>query len=482
MANSTKTKPALIIIGAGAAGLAAAVAAAEIYDGDITLVEKRAVPGGNAVFVMGMFAARSKLQDRMGIDADEETLFRKAMDYAQWRADPRLIRVLIDRSGETVSWLETHGLIFDRIHPMYPNQVPMVFHFLKAPDKLGASYVKAFSKLCETKNIRVITNARAKQLIRDTEKKHFEVLIETKQGDIRLPAGSVVLTTGGFLGNSDLIKSYLPTYREEEFHIAGIPHTGDGIQMATQIGAALDGMAVLEMNGPVFPRSPALSVLIHQPDMLWVNKRGQRFADESLKLFPEAANSIFRQPGKTAYVLFDERIKQRVCASSLFPLDAMMVQKEILGASISKELEKYDRDGEVKITERLEELAGFIGADPAVLKYEIEAYNASCDNGHDAYFGKHQRYLSSLCKPPYYAVRAGIKIMTTHGGIKINHRMEALGDNDVPIPGLFAAGVETGCTDAGTYDGHLTGHSFGFSVVSGRIAGENAAKRIKIKV
>jgi succinate dehydrogenase/fumarate reductase flavoprotein subunit len=91
---------------------------------------------------------------------------------------------------------------------------------------------------------------------------------------------------------------------------------------------------------------------------------------------------------------------------------------------------------------------------------------------------KDRRYLSPLRKPPYYGIQCGLNLMTTHGGIKVNHHMEVLDTKDKPIQGLYAAGVETGGTDSDTYDFHLTGHSFGFTVNSGRIVGETTAKFI----
>jgi fumarate reductase flavoprotein subunit len=119
-----------------------------------------------------------------------------------------------------------------------------------------------------------------------------------------------------------------------------------------------------------------------------------------------------------------------------------------------------------------------MGVKPMVLKNTVDEYNSFCDRGHDAVFVKNRLFLTPLRNPPYYALKCGVALTTTHGGIKINERMEALNKEDEPIPGLYAAGVETGATDWDSYNMWLSGHSFGFTINSGRIAGEEAAEYV----
>ena len=477
MEENKHSNPAeIIIIGAGAAGLAAAVTAAEHQIGNVTVIETRPVIGGNAVFAMGMFAAETRLQRSYGVDAHKETLFRKAMDYGHWRTNPRLVRRLIDHTSDTVDWLESYGLQFKELHPGYANQTPVVFHFLEPPKRLGAEYVKTFSAQCESKGITVMLKTKAKKLLCSDDGSISGVLVESEErGEISLPASAVILATGGFLGNQEILQTYLPGFQRERFHFAGIPHSGDGLQMAAAVGASSEGMIVLEMNGPVCHPSNFLSVMANQPSTLWVNRRGERFTDESLILFPEKANCLYRQPGRCAFTVFDEAIKQQIYATGLNPLDAMMLGTGQWAERVDEDLSTFIEKDLVQISSSLDVIAQFIGAPRERFQREIERYNAYCTLGYDALFGKDRRYLSPLLNPPYYAIKTGIKLMTTHGGSKVNELMGVVDENDDPISGLYAAGVETGATDAGSYDAHLTGHSFGFSVVSGRIAGESAA-------
>jgi fumarate reductase flavoprotein subunit len=122
-----------------------------------------------------------------------------------------------------------------------------------------------------------------------------------------------------------------------------------------------------------------------------------------------------------------------------------------------------------------------MGVAPEVLQATIDEYNRFCDQGYDESFSKEPRYLQALRNPPYYAIKCHSSFLGTIGGIKINHHMEVLNHQLRPIPGLYAAGVDTGGWEGDTYNGVLAGHTFGFALNSGRIAGENAVKYISGK-
>jgi fumarate reductase flavoprotein subunit len=299
---------------------------------------------------------------------------------------------------------------------------------------------------------------------------------ETGHNEIAIRARSVIVATGGFLGNGSLLKQYLPSYEEKEFYYAGKKYDGDGLRMATEVGAATEGMAVLEMEGPSFPWSRYLDMMTRRPNTIWINRRGERFVDETMaSIFTESANAIYRQPGKVSYAMFDENIKDRIFAEELSSIERHILGSAPWAAKADKDLQANVDEGRAKISSSLDEIASWIGAPPDTLKAEIEAYNAACVNGHDPIFAKDRRHLIPLVSPPYYAIQCRISLLTTHGGIKVNHRMEVIDNDDKPIYGLYAAGVDAGGTDFDTYNMHLTAHSFGFSVNSGRIAGENAA-------
>ena len=132
----------------------------------------------------------------------------------------------------------------------------------------------------------------------------------------------------------------------------------------------------------------------------------------------------------------------------------------------------------IRIADTLDEIAEWIGTDSGVLKTTIDEYNLACEKGYDPISGKDRRYLEPLRTAPYYAIRMGVDYLDTIGGIKINERMEILNREGDPIPGLYAAGIDTGGWVGDTYCIRTTGTTFAFAINSGRIAGESAANKI----
>ena len=189
----------------------------------------------------------------------------------------------------------------------------------------------------------------------------------------------------------------------------------------------------------------------------------------------ESANALMRQPDKVSYSLFDERTKRRVMEEGIIKGWGLRVLSGTKLTGLEKKQQMEVAEGRVRIAGSWDEIAEWIGASPDVLKTTIDEYNAFCDDGYDKLFAKDRRYLDALRTPPYYAIRCYPSFMSTIGGIKISHRMEVLDHEDNPIPGLYAAGVDTGGWEADTYNAILSGTTYGFSVNSGRIAAENAA-------
>ena len=189
-----------------AAGLSAAVAAAEKGVKKIVILEARGLVGGNAKFVKGIFAAESRLQKGLGIDAPRDGLFRKAMDYAHWKTNPRLVRALVDKSGDTIAWLEEKGMQFDWIPPLYPGQDPLVFHFHKTPEETGPKFVQAFEQRCANSGINIFLKTRAQSLLTDNKGKIAGILAENKDKERKITAKTVIIATGGFCRKPDTFK------------------------------------------------------------------------------------------------------------------------------------------------------------------------------------------------------------------------------------------------------------------------------------
>jgi fumarate reductase flavoprotein subunit len=485
----------VVVIGAGGAGLAAAVSALENGCRSVILLEKTGSPGGSTAMAHDIFAIESPVQKRAWFDTSKDDIFNVHMDWTHWTVDPRIVRAFIDRSGETIGWLERKGLDFE-LWPMYPNQTPLIRHAIVGR---GPELCRVLRKCAEDLGVKLLTRTKAEKILRAESGEVTGVTAETKDGEVRIAARSVIITTGGYGANREMLKKHYPYYKESMTYDGPRGNTGDGIGLATEAGAAMAGLGSMNLHGPsLMPRSGADYLEIDgvvtahgdplklrfmpiclEPDTIWVNKRGQRYVNECYILqFFAYGHIVARQPEGISYTLYDSALIQHKEKEGIYnqsapgwsPPDTYICHIPLPG--LERELNKpHDV---VKISDSWDELAAWMGVDPGALKATIDEYNAGCERGHDPIFGKDRRYLWPLRKPPFYAIQGHPNISDTIGGIKINEKMEVIDTEDNPIPGLYAAGVTTGGWEGETYDYNLAGHLVGFSINSGRIAGENA--------
>jgi fumarate reductase flavoprotein subunit len=449
------------------------------------VLEKRGL-GGNSALAFGIFAAESPVQRREMIDCRKDDCFKLAMDFAHWKVNPRIVRAFIDKSGDTIRWLEEKGLEFSCI-PFYLNQAPRTWHI---PKGNGAALVKTLIQNCQDLGVTLLPRTPAKKILTSTKGGVSGVLAKTKGEDLAIKTRSVIIATGGYGGNRRLLKKYCADPLGD-LECDGIHHSGDGLVMVMEMGAATEGLGMLHMAGPTTPDNIILKLgtppnvlrvrfmaFVLEPYSVWVNKRGERFIDESFGCYHyESSNAAVRQPDNVTYTLLDGKMIQTMTEEGL--LVAMGLPEGAQGnklPGLERELRALVARGLVKISDSWDAIADWMGTDPGALKTTIEEYNSACDCGHDSIFAKDRSYLLPLRTPPYYAIRCRACFLSTLGGIKINEHMEVLDQQDNPIPGLYAAGVDVGGWESDTYCDRLSGSAFGFAVNSGRIAGENAAR------
>ena len=305
-----------------------------------------------------------------------------------------------------------------------------------------------------------------------------------KETVMSLAAQSVIVATGGYGGNREMLQKY-SHYYSPNLQCNGLPHMGDGILMAWEVGAASEGLGSLIGGGPCLPNmrgwaghTTHLTAVAEEPNVLWVNQKGERFVDECVTFNPfEAINPLLRQPDMVVYSLFDDNIKRGIVENGIIRgVGIYFLPPRTKVLELDKMLRSESVQGSAKVAANWDEIAEWAKIPPQKLKSTLEEYNSACDRGYDDIFDKDRRYLQALRTPPYYAIAGYPFFMTTIGGIKINHHMEVLNLHDSPIPGLYAAGVDTGGWVSDTYCGHLAGSGFGFALNSGRIAGENATR------
>jgi fumarate reductase flavoprotein subunit len=467
----------IVVIGAGAAGLSAAVSAAE-NGADVILLEKHSKPGGNSAMAFGPFAAESPAQKRALVDARCDELFRIHMDFCKWEVNPRLVRTFIDKSGDAIQWLEEKGITFELIFHR-PNQVPLTHHLSKGK---GREIIDVLAKNFEDLGGRLLCQTAATEILMRGKEGVSGVLAIRQNEELQINASSVIIATGGYGGNKELLRKYVPYYNEN-IHLTGFPNMGDGLLMAFKIGAASEGLGVLQMTPSITQGGgDKLRCISWEPYTVWVNKRGERFIDEAYcyeHSRQEAAFGVVKQPDCIYFSLLDEALVHRIMEEGIL-LGGHYNPETWSGAKMPDlpELLKSGADkGIIKISNSWDDIASWIGITSETLKATIDEYNCFCDTGYDV-FAKDRRYLVALRTPPYYALKCTPRFVVTMGGIKINHHIEVLDHDDKPIPGVYAAGIDAGGWEGEVYDARLSGSGLAFPLVSGRIAGENATKYV----
>jgi NADPH-dependent glutamate synthase beta subunit-like oxidoreductase len=325
MRKDKEPKADLIVIGGGGSGLAAAVAAAE-KGARVIVLEKRNCAGGNTALATMLFAAESPVQKRAMVDASRDELFSAVMDWAHWNINPRIIRAFINKSGDTIRWLEEKGCVFE-LMTFFPNQTPVVTH----RQQRRAAVADALRQSCDRLGVSIFVRTEVKEIITGEDGQVNGVIARNRGREFTVAANAVVIATGGYGGNKEWIRKYCSNYNESMFCI-GLPNMGDGIRMGIEAGAATEGLGMLQIEGPCSPRpfrlmidagdSAKVPIMLTQvaiePYAIWVNSSGARFMDETLGHSPfVAANGVARQPGGICYGLLDSNMIRRMSETGI---------------------------------------------------------------------------------------------------------------------------------------------------------------------
>jgi fumarate reductase flavoprotein subunit len=467
-----------VVIGSGVSGMAAAVTLAE-GGAKVVVFEKERSLGGTSNFFHGMFAVESAMQKERYITYSRDQAFKNIMDYSHWRANPRLVRAIVNESAGTIAWLQRAGIVFTDATINIPD-APRTYHLIKGR---GEAIIKALTTRAREMGVTVLPATPVKQIIKSGDR-ISGVVVEADEEDVQVAAKAVVIASGGYANNKEWIKKYAGKDLDVNvIPLGNVDKMGDGIRMAFEVGAADEGLGVLELvRGPVgaeIPMGSHLEMPAVQPD-LWVNVKGERFCNESVG-FDDAyvGNANARQPGDCTYSIFDTSIKQQLIENGIEKAMAMDFPPGSKTTGLDRELEAAlkNQSKEVFEADSIAELANKIGIDPAVLQATVDEYNGYCEKSYDDLFAKDPKYLRPIKGPKFYAIRTRTIFLGTLGGIKINHNTEVLDKKDNVIPGLYAAGYDAGGMYGDSYSiGKSSGLSSSFATNSGRIAGRNALK------
>ncbi|HEY77750.1 MAG TPA: FAD-dependent oxidoreductase [Dehalococcoidia bacterium] len=476
------TETDVVVIGSGVCGLSAAITVVEGGAGVIVFEKQRSL-GGTSNFFGGIFAVESEMQRQRYIDYSRDEAFKNIMEYNHWRANARLVRAVVDESGGTIAWLQEQGVEFIDAGINMPG-APRTYHPVKGR---GESVVKALVTSAKEKGVDIRPSTLVKKILREGDR-ITGVIAETENGEeIQVAAKAVVVASGGYANNKEWIKKYAGFDLDVNVIPRGnVDKMGDGIRMAWEVGAAEEGMGVLELlragpAGPGFETRNPIEMAAVQPD-LWVDRHGERFCDEGIAFYDtETGNVNARYKEGFTFSIFDDSVKQRLLESGIERQLGWEYLPGYRPVGIDEMMNDAIERGstEVFAADSVEELAGKIGIDPAVLRATVDEYNSFCAKGHDDLFAKAPKYLWPLKGPKYYAVRTGTHFLGTLGGIKINHRAEVVDKKDKVIPGLYAGGFDAGGIYGDSYSIRISsGMSVGFAINSGRIAGKNVLKYI----
>jgi fumarate reductase flavoprotein subunit len=482
LSSSLKTETSgsdIVVIGAGGAGLAAAVAATEI-GAKVIVLEKRSIPGGATLYAEGPFAAESPTQKRLNIRCTRDELFNIQMYFNHWTLNAKQVRQVIDKSGDTIRWLEEKGIEF-YMPLMIPNQTPLEWH---NPKKGCPEIIKALMKDCQQNGVEVLFNTGAKKLITDQNGTISGIIAGKGSQEISILTKSVIIASGGYGGNNRLIRKYCPSFNVAniKFNMLKGMHNGDGIRMAFDVGADAEGLDKLILHGPVSDARAAFGISI-EASSVWVNANGERFMQESANFSPfVSVNGVLRQPGQVCWSIFDDAMVRHAIENGLErPFQSSLHSRRIMD-QLKEGLKNETAQGHMLMSDSWGDIAKWMNIQPSVLKATIDEYNDCCDKGHDDQFAKDPKNLKSLRTPPFYIIKCSPGILSSLGGVKTNHRMEVINKKGQTIKGLYAAGNDAcGGFTGGTYNVNLAGTGCGFAFNSGRIAGENAAKYVSVR-
>lgn len=472
----------ILVVGAGVAGLAAALSAIE-SGVKVAVFEKQPVIGGTSNFFEGVFAVESELQRKRYISLTKDEVFKAIMDYTHWRANARLVREIVNLSASTVAWLMEKGVVFSDVICNMPYG-PQSYHVIKGG---GSSVVKILADKIREMGGRIFTGRPIVEIYRDESSFVAVYHKEDEEGEIRSKA--LVLATGGYANNAEWIRRYCGfDLGKNLFPIGNVGKEGDGIRMAWSLGAAEEGMGTLELYrigpiGPEFALKNPIEAVALQPFTLWIDPFGERFCDESIAFFDTSAgNANARYKEGYTFSIFDDSILsyvaewgiERNIGMDMMPGTRLKDVRQLITEVIEK------GTNEVFMAQDLKQLAKQIAVPEEVFEETVRTYTQACLDGYDPLFAKPRKYLLPLKGPTFFAVRVRTVFLGTLGGIKINHKAEVIDEKGRVIPGLYAAGLDAGGLYGDSYPINVaTGLASAFAINSGRIAGKNAAEYVK---
>jgi len=437
----------IVVIGAGGAGLSAALSASQ-SGAKVAVFEKMAMVGGNTLRATGgLNAAGTSYQQKAGIADSAELMYKDTMKGGYEKNDPALVKVLSEKAAASVEWIASLGGDLSDVGRLAGASVNRA-HRPAGGGKVGPEIVATlYDAVKKVPSISVFTKTRVVEITLDKSGAASGVVVLGEDGKSRaVKAKAVIIASGGFGANNEMAAALVPSLKG--FATTNHPGaTGDGILMAEKAGAALVDMKEIQTHPTYAPGKEMITEAVRGNGAILVNKAGDRFIDE-LATRDVVSAAILAQDGKTAYLVFESSVRKSL-----------------------KAIEDYVKLGIVVEGATPAELAAKIGADPAKLAATIDGYNGFVAAKKDGAFGRAD-LPRALSAAPYYAIEVLPAVHHTMGGVKIDAETRVLKADGSRIAGLYAAGEVTGGVHGGN---RLGGNALADIVTFGRIAGAAAA-------
>lgn len=469
----------VLVLGGGASGLAAAITAADM-GASVIVLDAGDRTGGSAALSAGVvYGAGTKLQRSLGIDDDAEAMFTYYMALNQWKVEPALIRRLSEESGPAIDWLADIGVEFPA-DGLFSGGVDNVRRAHTAAGS-GAELMATVGRAARSHpNITIHNNVRAEKLLVENGQ-----ICGVEIDDTEMRAGAVMLATGGFAANPQMLERYVPHLVSEDpdwsaYTVAAATSQGDALTMGRDIGADIVGFDV--MTPPKLTPKFSRELSDYHPSWLvMVNADGRRFMSETA---PYCVNGHLTrsQSGGVCHVILDQAMLDAADWNQPLAKLAGIHGGDFVyvGERIKAELET----GRVKQADSLRELAQELGINGTVLEGQVARYNRDVERGEDTQFLK-TGDLKPLSSTPYYGFTLyPASFGATCTGLRIDVDGRVLNELGDIIQGLFAAGEAAGGLIGERYVGSGVNLAIAFSYgrVSARTAVQHAGRRTTAEV
>ena len=452
----------VVVIGAGGAGFSAAITARNA-GANVVLLEKMPAVGGNSLISGAeMNVAKNWVQPKLGINDDSPELHAQdTFKGGDGKGDMKVINVMTHEALDAAKWcrdylgvrFEDDNLFFFGGHSRKRALIPV--------GHTGTEFIAKFQAKADELGISVITNMKAEELIKDKDGRVVGVKATMDGSEYTFNAkGGVVLATGGFGANPEMVKKYNPKI-DERFKTTDAPgSTGEALYMAERAGAELVNMGYIQTYPICDPLSGAIELIADArfDGAIMLNQEGKRFVEE-LQRRDVLSEAILNQTGQYCWVLWNDNIGK---ISNTVKAHA-------------NEYEAFTKQGIMTTCDDLKCIADFTKIPFDQLQKTVKRVSDMAGKGNDKDFN-HRAGLMDMQQGKYYVIKAVPSTHHTMGGVRINEKAEALTAEGKVIPGLWAAGEVTGVTH-GT--NRLGGNAYTDIIVFGRIAGEAAAKAAK---